>query len=220
MRRALAGAFGLLLFANLVSCSTASVSRPSATVAATRGSLPVPSSVAPHASVTSAAPASTLAPVITQTPATAVAPPSVSLPPLTGKPGSCLILEERYCLAAKLLPDPFWHGEMVVLTNLPAGTKIFAPARGSARERADALYSATSPTGGLFFYASMEWWITVHHVGEDLHPPLGGAAPVLQKGTVIARTTGKPIAGSPGYVLIVRDQRDPAGTALKTFFGH
>jgi hypothetical protein len=43
------------------------------------------------------------------------------------KPGSCLILEEKYCKRGKLLTSPGRDGDMVVGFNLPQGTIVFSP---------------------------------------------------------------------------------------------
>lgn len=46
------------------------------------------------------------------------------------KPGSCLILEEKYCGKGKFLPDPINSNNVAVGFKLPNGTTVFSPEGG------------------------------------------------------------------------------------------
>lgn len=47
------------------------------------------------------------------------------------KPGSCLILEEKYCRKVKLISVPWIDKGQIAVFNLPKGTIIFAPVDGN-----------------------------------------------------------------------------------------
>jgi len=47
------------------------------------------------------------------------------------KPGSCLILEEKYCNQGKIIDDPTGTGLKLVVFNLPKGAVLFAPVGGN-----------------------------------------------------------------------------------------
>ncbi|RJR24758.1 hypothetical protein C4578_02455 [Candidatus Microgenomates bacterium] len=46
------------------------------------------------------------------------------------KPGSCLILEEKYCKEVKIIPHPTEENIFIAAANLPVGTLIFSPIDG------------------------------------------------------------------------------------------
>lgn len=47
------------------------------------------------------------------------------------KPGSCLILEEKYCKEVKIIPHPTKENVFLAVANLPLGTPIFSPIDGN-----------------------------------------------------------------------------------------
>jgi len=49
---------------------------------------------------------------------------------LVKKPGSCLILEEKYCTEGKAISDPVDPNGLIVVYKLPVGTPIFAAEEG------------------------------------------------------------------------------------------
>jgi hypothetical protein len=48
---------------------------------------------------------------------------------ISSKPGSCLILEEKYCKGVKFVPNSN-NGEEIAVFSLPAKTKLFSPSDG------------------------------------------------------------------------------------------
>jgi len=48
----------------------------------------------------------------------------------TGKPGSCLILEQKYCKKGVVINSPWYSNDIAIAFNLPVGTKVFSPITG------------------------------------------------------------------------------------------
>lgn len=46
------------------------------------------------------------------------------------RPGSCLILQEKYCKQVQFIDDPNTPGELLAAYNIPKGAPIFTPADG------------------------------------------------------------------------------------------
>jgi len=63
-------------------------------------------------------------------PAISSTPISKSAFSTNAKPGSCLILEEKYCSKFSLVDDPYFKGEKAIAYKLPKNTPIFAPVDG------------------------------------------------------------------------------------------
>lgn len=120
----------LLFAAFLISACSAGVNPPASAGGET--------SVAPATETTEA----TTEPKTTETPAPVTTPAPTPAPTPEPVAGSCGYLEERYCtsgteLSSELLSimtSRMFSGSKVLAFNLPAGTPVFAPESGEARE--------------------------------------------------------------------------------------
>jgi hypothetical protein len=50
--------------------------------------------------------------------------------PTNAKPGSCLILEEKYCKTVKFIPDPRFPDQILAVYKIDKGVKLFSPFEG------------------------------------------------------------------------------------------
>ncbi|MDH7475961.1 MAG: hypothetical protein QHH09_00620 [Microgenomates group bacterium] len=69
---------------------------------------------------------------------------------LTG-PGHCLILEEKYCKKVAFINDPIEKDGLLAVYKIPAGTPIYAPARGYF-SKGPTFYFENKVAGGYITY--------------------------------------------------------------------
>jgi hypothetical protein len=128
------------------------------------------------------------------------------------KPGSCLILEEKYCKQVKLVKDPWNENGLLAAFNLPAETKIYSPIDGQFSNAVTASFKHIK-TGKTFAYPG----VIISNTGKNTLESnkimfsfvyfQNNEQPVYQaikKGQIIGTVLSKPIDYFGYYNLIFK----------------
>lgn len=122
------------------------------------------------------------------------------------KPGSCTILEEKYCAGVKLIKNPNSPDNLIAAFNVPNGTLIFAPNDGYFSDTVSFSFKPTSDIySGAIINTSKDTKANTENTifsliyfKEDNNPyPLE-----IKKGQIIGKISGKKISALGDYNLI------------------
>lgn len=129
-------------------------------------------------------------------------------------PGSCLILEEKYCKTVTFLPynlyAPGYKGDKIAVYNLPPGAILFAPASGDlspvTANYQDPVSRKITSQGGFILTESNASPRTqeIDHIFMLLFDKAPFISLKIRKGSVIGKiTSNKSIPYSGNYNLVV-----------------
>lgn len=120
------------------------------------------------------------------------------------KPGSCLVVEEKYCKGGKLIPNPrnpqMW---MLVAYKIPKGASIFSPTDGKyVRSNGFSFDDQKIYPGGSIFISKGPQKIIYSLVYFSEQEVIRNQQPI-NKGDVISRISDRTIDSLGDYNLIV-----------------